>query len=66
MPFLSTASGRIDNGGFELFVDLRAAAAPAGDVVLLLSEAEAPSTRWPESFIEGLAALGCAVIRFDT
>ncbi len=66
VPFLSNTSGRIDNGGVELFVDLRAAAAPAGDVVLLLSEAEAPSTRWPESFIEGLAALGCAVIRFDT
>jgi pimeloyl-ACP methyl ester carboxylesterase len=62
----SNTSGHIDNGGIELFVDVRASASPSGDVVLLLSEAEAPSTRWPETFVEGLAALGCAVIRFDT
>lgn len=66
VSFLSNTSGHIDNSGIELFVDLRASASPAGDVVLLLSEAEAPSTRWPEAFVEGLAALGCAVIRFDT
>lgn len=40
---------------------------PDGNVpALLLSEAEAPSTRWPDELISALIAITGAVIRFDT
>ena len=56
-----TWSGRIAGLWTEIFGD-EAAAEPA----LLLSEAEAPSSRWPDELIAALCGATGAVIRFDT
>lgn len=63
---LTNSSGHIANGTVELFTEVIAPDRQAGAPVLLLSEAEAPSTRWPASLIDGLVNSGVAVIKFDT
>lgn len=63
---LSNYSGLVRNGETELFAQVFVGDIQVDHPVLLLSEAEAPSTRWPTSLIEGLNGLGCAVIVFDT
>lgn len=67
---LSNTSELVNNGDVQLYVDVSASRVSAetdsGAPVLLLSEAEAPSTRWPSALIDDLNAAGCDVIRFDT
>lgn len=66
MSRLSNTAGLIANGAVELFTEVTAPAEQFGVPILLLSEAEAPSSRWPEALIDGLVSAGSAVIRFDT
>lgn len=63
---LSNSTRRISNGDVELYTEVTAPTRESGAPVLLLSEAEAPSSRWPEVFVDGLVAAGSAVVRFDT
>lgn len=66
MTALSNSSRKVVNGAVELFTEVTVPADEFGAPVLLLSEAEAPSTRWPVSLIDGLARTGAVVVRFDT
>ena len=70
MSDLPSGTDRVSNGSVDLFVEVSAALNPVDSggaaPVLLLSEAEAPSSRWPTALIDGLTTLGSAVIRFDT
>jgi len=62
----SNSARRISNRDVQLFTEVTAPTQELGAPVLLLSEAEAPSSRWPEVFVDGLVAAGSAVVRFDT
>lgn len=62
----SDSSVLVANGDVELFVRSLTPEVGEGPPILLLSEAEAASTRWPSEFLEGLLGLGCEVIIFDT
>lgn len=69
MSDLPSGTELVNNGDVELFVEIDAASADGSGTaapILLLSEAEAPSSRWPADLIDGLANLGSPVIRFDT
>lgn len=63
---LSNYSGPVPNGDVELFTQVVVGDVQTDAPVLLLSEAEAPSSRWPLSLINALNDLGCPVIMFDT
>jgi len=64
-PLTNTAL-LVASGDVQLFVEVHVGDGVSGVPVLLLSEAEAPSSRWPEALIDGLVRLGHPVIRFDT
>lgn len=66
MPTLCNSAGLVPNGDVHLYAEVSVGASIEGDPVLLLSEAEAPSTRWPASLILGLAERGYPVITVDT
>ena len=61
---------RVENGDVALHVEALFSSdwssSGGGVPVILLSEAEAPSSRWPESLRHGLAELAGGVIWFDT
>ncbi len=66
MSALFNSAHWVVNGEVELFTEVVVPAEESGAPVLLLSEAEAPSSRWPKTFVDGLVTLDSAVIRFDT
>lgn len=61
---------RVPNGDIELHAEALLSDGPLAEgermPVILLSEAEAPSSRWPRSLLDGLAERAGAVIWFDT